>query len=545
MQESCYAQQSGENTINAASAEQSYVCDVWQADVKFTLIGHGAISASACTSFTKEAKLSFREFGGIMATNSQMAGRFPSLKKYVAALLLCSLAPMAFSQGLPFEVESELRRAKIPIDATATYIQEVGSRAAWISINPKKPFNPASTMKLVTTNAALELLGPVYTWKTVAYISGSHQGDVLRGDLIIKGSGDPKFLMENFWQFLRMIRAQGIREIRGNLILDRSAFEESAFDAAAFDGAGEKAYNAGPDALLLNYKALKFQFLPDDVNRKVRVSVDPPFADYAVGVPGLSDGDCNGWKNKLGADVNNGGASFAGTYDLECGDKAWFMHPYQMSQNQYFGAVFRQMWHDVGGSFRGEVKAGSAPSDAKQVAEWTSPMLPEIIRDINKFSNNVMARQLLLTIAADPMGQPATTEQGARVIKGWLANKRIEAPELVIENGSGLSRIERISAVTMGKMLAAAWRSPLMPEFISSLPIAANDGTMRNRLKEAGVAGKAHIKTGGLREVRTIAGYVLAASGKRYVVVNFINHPNAGGGRPAQDALLQWVYENG
>jgi D-alanyl-D-alanine carboxypeptidase/D-alanyl-D-alanine-endopeptidase (penicillin-binding protein 4) len=172
-------------------------------------------------------------------------------------------------------------------------------------------------------------------------------------------------------------------------------------------------------------------------------------------------------------------------------------------------------------------------------------MLSEIIRDINKFSNNVMTRQLLLTLAADPMGQPANPDQGARVIKGWLANKNIAAPELVIENGAGLSRIERISVGTMGKILVAAWRSPLMPEFISSLPLAGQDGTMRNRLKDVGVAGKAHVKTGGLREVRTIAGYVMATSGKRYVVVNFINHPNAGNGRAAQDALLQWVYENG
>ncbi len=470
---------------------------------------------------------------------------FDLIKRFLSAFLLCATCSIAFSQGLPFEVESEFRRAKIPLDATATYIQEVGSRAAWISINPKTPFNPASTMKLVTTSAALDLLGPTYTWKTVAYILGTQQGDVLRGDLIIKGSGDPKFLMENFWQFLRQIRAKGIREIRGNLVLDRSAFEESPFDAAVFDGAAEKAYNAGPDALLLNYKSLKFQFLPDDINRKVRVSIDPPVADYTVGVPGLSDGNCNGWLEKLGAEVNNDSASFSGSYDASCGDKAWFMHPYRMTQNQYFGAVFRQMWHEVGGSFRGDVKSGTAPASAKLVAEWTSPMLSEIVRDINKFSNNVMTRQLLLTLAADPMGQPANAEQGARVIKGWLANKNIAAPELVIENGAGLSRIERISAGTMGKILAAAWRSPLMPEFISSLPLVGQDGTMRNRLKDTGVAGKAHIKTGGLREVRTIAGYVVAASGKRYVVVNFINHPNAGNGRTAQDALLQWVYEKG
>ncbi len=480
-----------------------------------------------------------------MVANSRMAKHGRLLRGCLVALLSSAICAIATGQGLPMEVESELRRAKIPLDATATYIQEVGSRAAWIAINHKKPFNPASTMKLVTTSAALDLLGPSYSWKTTAYTTGTQQGDVLRGNLIIKGSGDPKFLMEHFWQFLRQIRAKGIREIRGNLILDRTAFEESSFDAAAFDGAAEKAYNAGPDALLLNHKSLKFQFLPDASIRKVRVSVDPPVADYALGSPELSSGSCNGWKDKLGADVSSSGATFSGSFDADCGDKAWFMHPYQMSQNQYFGSVFRQMWHEVGGSFRGEVKSGSAPSDATQIAEWTSPMLPEIIRDINKHSNNVMARQLLLTLAADPMGQPATVEQGARVIRGWLANKGIVAPEIVVENGSGLSRAERLSAVTMGKMLAAAWRSPLMPEFISSLPVAAYDGTMRNRLKEAGVAGRAHIKTGGLREVRTIAGFVMAASGKRYVVVNFINHPNAASGRTAQDALLQWVYENG
>ena len=466
-------------------------------------------------------------------------------KRCLTAIVLSCTFFTAFAQGLPFEVDSALRHANIPVEATATLVQEVGSSAALIRINAKRPFSPASTMKLVTTAAALDILGPIHTWKTTAFITGEQAGEILQGNLIIKGSGDPKFLMEHLWQFLRQIRTQGIRHIRGDLILDRSAFAETAFDANAFDGEGEKPYNAGPDALLLNYKTIKFQFMPDDAGHKVRVGIDPPVADFVVTPPGLSRGACNDWVETLGAEVNNAGARFAGSFEAECGDKAWFMHPYQMSQNQYFSAVFRQMWHDVGGTFRGEVKSGIVPQGARQVAEWTSPNLPEIVHDINKFSNNVMARQLLLTLAADPMGQPATAEQGARVIKGWLANKKIPASELVIENGSGLSRTARISAVTMGKILALAWRAPWMPEFIASMPIAARDGSMRKRLKEMGVAGSAHIKTGGLREVCTIAGYVTAASGKRYIVVNFINHPNASAGRPAQDALLQWVYENG
>ena len=367
----------------------------------------------------------------------------------------------------------------------------------------------------------------------------------MHGDLIFKGSGDPKFLSEHLWQFLRQIRARGIREIRGDLVLDRSAFEEMPFDAAAFDGAPEKAYNAGSDALLLNYKALKLQFLPDDASGRVTVGIDPPMDRMAISPPTLANGECNGWREKLGADVTPSAIHFSGAYDALCGDKTWFVHAYRMTANQYFEAAFRGIWRETGGVFKGSVKSGTLPSGARKLAEWTSPALPEVVRDINKFSNNVMARQLLLTLAADPMGQPSSTAQGARVIAGWLANKKIEAPELVIENGSGLSRNERVSARTLGKVLIEIWRSPLMPEFMSSLPVAALDGTMRYRLKDAGVAGRAHIKTGGLREVRTIAGYVLAASGRRYAVVFFINHGNAGSGRAAQDALLQWIHDNG
>ncbi|MEA5097855.1 MAG: D-alanyl-D-alanine carboxypeptidase/D-alanyl-D-alanine-endopeptidase [Burkholderiaceae bacterium] len=471
-----------------------------------------------------------------------MKAIFP-IRQLLACLPLL-LVTSALAQGLPYEVENELRRAHIPVKATATLVQQVDSRAALISMNLKAPFNPASTMKLVTTGAALDLLGPTFSWKTQALATGKQLDGVLHGDLIFKGSGDPKFLMEDMWLFLRKIRATGIREIRGNLVLDRSNFEDRPFDAAAFDGAPEKAYNAGPDALLLNYAALQFSFAPNAAGNGVHVRLDPPLADFTLAAPALSNGNCDGWKERLEADVSPHGARFSGSYPANCGAMTWSMHPYRMNANDYFGAVFRQMWRDAGGTFRGAVISSTTPANAWPVTEWTSPLLPEIIRDINKFSNNVMARQLLLAIALQH-GAPAKPERGAEAIKAWLAGKQIAAPELTIENGAGLSRIARISAGTMGKMLQAIWRSPLMPEFISSLPLAGQDGTMRRRVQEMNVAGNAHIKTGALKEVRTIAGYVLAASGKSYVIVSFINHPNAAGGRSAQDALLEWVYQHG
>lgn len=448
----------------------------------------------------------------------------------------------AHAAGLPTTVVDALKRGGIPQSAVATYVQEVSGPVPRIAINSTAGFNPASTMKLVTSDAALEILGPAFTWKTQVYATGTQNGDVLNGDLVIKGSGDPKLVTEKFWQFLRQIRAAGIREIRGNLILDRSVFEDTSYDASRFDGDPLKPYNAGPDALLLNYKALAFHFLPDASRRVVNVSVDPPLAAYPITAPTFSDGPCVDWQAKLQPTLDRNGTSFSGTFPAACGEKTWYLHPYQMTHAEYFGLVFRQLWADVGGVFKGSIVNGVLPPNARPVTEWQSPALPEVIRDINKYSNNVMARQLLLTLASDV---PASPERGARVIKTWLTAKGIDASQLVIENGSGLSRTERISAETMGRMLVAAFQSPVMPELMSALPLVGFDGTMRKRLLTQTVAGRAHIKTGSLNDVRAVAGYVLAASGKRYAVVCIINHINAPSGQAAHDVLLQWIYENG
>ncbi|CAN5139218.1 D-alanyl-D-alanine carboxypeptidase/D-alanyl-D-alanine-endopeptidase [soil metagenome] len=449
------------------------------------------------------------------------------------------------ARDIPASVTDALKRAAIPVNAVAITVQEVSSGKTLVATNANTGFSPASTMKLLTTDAALELLGPTFTWKTRAFVTGTQTGDVLQGDLILAGSGDPRLVLENFWLFLRQIRAKGFREIRGNLVLDRSAFVDLTYDAGKFDGEALKPYNAAPDALLLNFQAFRFRFMPNPASGLVDVSVDPPAAGYSVSVPKASNDDCGDWKEKLRAKFDGSSAQFSGSFSTQCGEKNWYVHPHQMSHTQYFNGVFRQMWTDLGGSLKGEVTVGARPAAARLIAEWESAPLPEVIRDINKFSNNVMARQVLLTLAADNPQLPATPERGAQAIKNWLAGKGIDAPELVIENGSGLSRTERISAATMGRVLIAAFQSPLMPEFISSMPLVGYDGTMRNRLKERGVAGHAHIKTGRLDDVSAIAGYVLAASGKRYAVVFFVNHRQAARSQEAQDALLQWIYEHG
>ena len=457
-----------------------------------------------------------------------------------------SLLPgLSHAQFLPESVSASLQRANIPSDAVGIDVREVNGDQPWINWQPHVPFNPASTMKLVTTQTALDILGPAFTWRTRAYTTGVRQGDVLQGDLIIKGSGDPKLVLENFWLFLRQIRIRGIREIRGNVLLDRSAFASADFDAALFDGEPMRSYNAGPDALLLNYQAITYRFVPDPDNKRVRIMMDPPLAGHAVTAPSLVEGDCGDWRARMKASFDVEGSHFRGTYALSCGERTWHVHPYQMTNNQFFGGVFRQVWKDLGGEFRGEVRDGQVSPDAQLIAEWQSTTLADVIRDINKYSNNVMARQLLLTMGSEVTQMPATVESGVSMVRASLQIRGINAPELVMENGSGLSRDERISADSMGRMLVSAFRSATMPEFMASMPIVGYDGTMRRRLTEAGVARSAHIKTGLLTDVRAVAGYVLAASGRRYSVVFFINHALAPAGQEAQDALLQWIYEKG
>jgi D-alanyl-D-alanine carboxypeptidase/D-alanyl-D-alanine-endopeptidase (penicillin-binding protein 4) len=459
--------------------------------------------------------------------------------------LFSALSSAHAAEAVPANVSEAFRRAGIPANSVGLYVQEVGADKPMLAANAGVSMSPASIMKLITTDAALELLGPTFTWKTQAYAAGAQAGDVLQGDLIFKGSGDPKLVLENFWLFLRQIRARGIREIRGNVLLDRSAFEQREFDSAKFDGDPLKPYNAGPDALLVNFKALSFRFIPNASPSTVSVAVDPPVTGFPIVAPKLAGGDCGDWHQKLRMRIDSLAVDFGGTYAASCGERVWHIHPFQISQNRYFDMVFRQMWNDLGGSFKGEVKSGMVPPDARLIAQWESPALPEVIRDINKFSNNVMARQVLLSLSAQLGRPPATVEDAAQIIRNWLASKQIDASELVLENGSGLSRSERVSPVTLGRLLVAAFHSPLMPELMSSLPLAGYDGTMRSRVKQKGVSGNAHIKTGSLNDVRSMAGYVLTASGKRYAVVCIVNHPNAPRAAEAQDALLQWVYENG
>lgn len=465
-------------------------------------------------------------------------------------LVVCALLvlPAHAQDRLPAGVAAALKAAAIPASAVGIYVQAVGARKPSLSVNAERPLNPASTMKLMTSFAALDLLGPNFRWKTQAWTAASLNGDVLEGDLVLKGGGDPQLTLENLWLLVRSLRMRGLRHIRGDLVLDRSYFDNGAHDPARFDAEPLRPYNVGPDALLVNFKTIRFTFTPDAAAGTVQVLADPKPAQLEV-VQSVKAGQgaCGDWRSRLKADFHSGisaaRVAFAGLYPADCGERNWNVA--LLSHPDYIYGVFRQLWEESGGTMGGGWRDGVVPAEARLLHTHESPALAEVVRDMNKYSNNVMARQLFLTLSAETLKMPGSNAASAQVIGSWLTQRALHVPELVLENGSGLSRVERISAGSLGLVLDAAFRSAVMPELVASLPLVAYDGTMKRRLNGSAVAGQAHVKTGTLADVRAIAGYLLDHAGQRHVLVFIINHPNAASGQAAQDALLRWVYAGG
>ncbi len=440
---------------------------------------------------------------------------------------------------LPAEVSAALARAKLPVESVTVLVTDAdGKTPPRLSHRAQVPVNPASMMKLVTTYAALDQLGPAFSWQTPVYIDGTVQNGTLNGNLYIRGQGDPKLVVERVWLLLRRVQGLGIRNIAGDIVLDRSAFDVAEQDPGAFDGEPLRPYNASPDALLLNYKSVVMTFVPDRNANVAQVQYEPPLAGVQLpaSVP-LTLEACGDWRGALRADfADPSRIRFLGGYPATCGERVW---PVAYSEPRSYAArAVEGMWREIGGTLRGAVREGPVPAGLRPAFEVGSPLLGEVIRDINKYSNNVMAQQLFLTLSLQARGR-GTLENSRDVIRQWWTERFGAADAPVMDNGSGLSRSERISAQGLTRLLLAAWASPVMPELMSSLPITGVDGTMRR--SRAKSVGAAHLKTGTLRDSSGVAGYVHAASGRRYVVVMIANHPNAPAVRPAIDALVDWV----
>jgi serine-type D-Ala-D-Ala carboxypeptidase/endopeptidase (penicillin-binding protein 4) len=412
-----------------------------------------------------------------------------------------------------------------------------------LSHRPDASVNPASVMKLITTYSALDTLGPQYTWKNRVLVDGTVvRGGVLEGNLILRGSGDPKLVLERINDLFAQVQAKGVREVRGDIILDRSIFNVPDKNPADFDDEPLRPYNAAPDGLLVNFKSLIFTFTPDLANQRVLVKYEPPIAGVEIPTElALGNGSCGDWKTALRADFfTPNKISFSGRYANSCGERVW---PVAYSEPRAYAArVLQAMWLASGGSLTGTVREDAVPRTARPLLTAESLPLSDIIADVNKFSNNVMAQQVFLTLSAQ--GKRASFDASKRSLAAWWKAKLPSFTPPVVENGSGLSRKERTSAQSLTGLLQLAAASKNAAVFSNSLGVAGVDGTvsrMRDRNPASEALGNAQLKTGTLANVTAIAGYATGRSGQRYTVVAIINHANANAARPALDKLVEWT----
>jgi len=471
-----------------------------------------------------------------------------------AASALPPAAPArgACDAGLPATVADALSHAQLPRDALALWVQPVDGGMPLVEWNADRPMNPASVFKLATTGAALDLLGPAWSWKTAVGFTGPVQRGVLQGSLVIRGEGDPSLVLERLWLLLRRVRDLGVKTIAGDIVLDHGAFAPPERAPADFDGEPAEPYNVQPDALLLNFKSVTLRFVPEPARRVARVIAEPPLAGVAADASvRLGPGACGDWRDGLGLATSDPTRwRFTGAYPASCGERAW---PVAYADPASYGTrLVASMWREAGGVLKGAVRDGSAPADTTPAFEFASPPLADVIRDINKFSNNVMAEQVWLTLglqkrraSPDPATAqaPVTPADARAVLAQWLHDRLgAEADGVVIVNGSGLARETRVSARALARLLQWIWSQPLMPELAGSLPVVGVDGTLR---RSNAVPGRAHLKTGSMREVVALAGFVDAADGRRYVLVALVNDERAGAARAALDAAVRWTEEIG
>ena len=446
-----------------------------------------------------------------------------------------SLAALAILSGIAPAVLAEdeaavarFTRALAAVDIPASHVSIVAqplehSDKTW-SLNPDALRLTASTAKLYTTYAALVRLGPATILKTEVWQNGS--------DFIIVGSGDPSMTVERLSSLLRQLRAQGIKDIRGNIVLDRSRFGPAPslpFDPMAFDGKPMRPYNVGPDALLLNFRAIQVVLTPQ--NGSVLARLETPLAGAELDnqlQPG--DGPCNDWKDNVQSSVSgNFKIVLKGKFPRSCTPQTLQLAAHgselvgEVGANKYAEALIRGLWQEMGGSWSGKAISGTKPASATLLASSESQPVAQLIRDTNKYSNNVMARQLFLLLADAP-----STQAGAeQALRQTLAARNVPMGHLVVENGSGLSRKEATTAEEMTGLLRVIWNDPRMPELLSSLPIGGTDGTLKKNKNNGGDTGRIRLKTGSLENARAAAGYVQDNSGRWHTLVVLIQDPKA------------------
>jgi serine-type D-Ala-D-Ala carboxypeptidase/endopeptidase (penicillin-binding protein 4) len=441
--------------------------------------------------------------------------------------------------AVPAGITQLIASQRLPSSAVSFVILDAESGRIVMSHNPDTPRSPASTIKTVTTFAALDMLGPTFAWQTRALTRD--------GDLFLQGGGDPYLTLERWWSFVQGLRASGLKSIPGDIVIDNSAFSLPKEDPGAFDGRPNRSYNVLPDALMVNFQSIDFSLSANAETHRVDIVASPAPVNLEVDNHiRYAPGRCGGPAARVDFQIASpqwDRVVFSGTLSPHCAQRSFAR--VLLQPTTYAFGTFVQLWRESGGVFEGKLRIEATPADAKLIFSFDSLSLAEIVRLTNKHSNNLMARHLLLTLGKERYGEPATLEKGAEVIAEWGRERGFDLTGVDIDNGSGLSRSTHISVLQMAKILSAAWHSRFAPEYLASFPLAGMDGTLRSRMKGS-PAGAVRLKTGHLDSVSGVAGYVTASAGKTYVLVSLVNNVRAdfGAAEPVHAALAAWILDN-
>lgn len=481
----------------------------------------------------------------------------PTLALLIAVALTAPLAPAR--AALPEPVAQALREAQLSPDSLALMVMPLTGRGPTLTHRHTTPMQPGSTMKLVTSVVALDRLGPNLRGSTELRSAAPIEGDVLRGDLVLRGGGDPDLGVPQLWALLQELRWKGVREIAGDIVLDRSLWRPTRLDVGVppFDEAPEFPYNGIPDALQLAGNLATLELVADASSISARLL--PPLEGVEIDNRlTLGDHRCADWgslwKTPLTERFTDAqGASrvrvvLQGQFPRQCSRTPQLQ---LMDRDELALRLLRHLWQQLGGEWRGQLREGESAADARVLARRESRPWGEVLRGMLKSSDNTQTRMLFMTLgvaggnAAKDTTMP-TRDLAAREVHRWFAEQKIDSNGLLIDNGSGLSRSERISPLQLARMLQVALNGKNGPDLLASMPTAGVDGTMRNRLKQSAAMGWARVKTGTLRNVVGLAGVVPDADGRPWVMAAIVNHETANRvGRPVLDALVDWIARSG
>jgi serine-type D-Ala-D-Ala carboxypeptidase/endopeptidase (penicillin-binding protein 4) len=471
---------------------------------------------------------------------------------FLAYLLSVSCLSDAGAQTpLPEKVVAMLRAANIGEEHLGIHAIRLSDGLTVLSHRPNQSMQPASSLKVLTAIAGLEQLGPTYRARTELRAAGNVINGVLEGDLVLRGMGDLDLDWESFRKMLQNLRYKGIQRIRGDLIIDRNWYRPARPDLGEppFDETPEFRYNVIPDALMLNSNLVQLDMDSDASGVSVRM-IPALHGVEVVTQMTMIDRVCRDWEDgwqlpavEKAADGNIR-IILKGNYPRNCSASTSIN---VLDRTDLAARMFRSLWTSLGGIFEGTTREGTMPAETKVLADHRSRTLAEFVRDINKRSDNPITRMLYLALAESAPGYresaDLTANRSEQVVREWMKQNRIDDRGLVLENGSGLSRSERVTPAQLAAILRVASQSRWAPEFMASLPIIGIDGAMRLRLHQTPAAQRGRFKTGSLRNALSVAGFVPDANNEMCIVVAILNHENMTGGvgRPILDAVIDAV----